>query len=62
MGETSDHSIRISVRDDGVGLPPTLDVQNAGSLGFQLITTLVEQLNGSLEVKRERGTQFVVLF
>lgn len=62
MGETPDHSIRLSVRDDGIGLPPDLDIENTDTLGFQLVTTLVGQLNGTLEVKRERGTEFIVLF
>jgi two-component sensor histidine kinase len=62
MRELPDHSIRLAVRDDGVGLPSDLDVENAESLGFQLVTTLVGQLNGTLEVKRENGTEFVVVF
>lgn len=62
MGEMPDHSIRLSVRDDGTGLPSGLEVENADTLGFQLVTTLVGQLNGTLEVKRERGTEFIVLF
>lgn len=62
MREMPDLSVRLSVHDDGIGLPSDLDVENADSLGLQLVTTLVGQLNGSLEVKRDSGTEFVVLF
>ncbi len=62
LREMPDHSIRLSVRDDGIGLPSGLDVEHADSLGFQLVTTLVGQLNGTLEVRREHGTEFVILF
>ena len=62
MREMPDHSIRLSVRDDGIGLPSGLNVEQAESLGVQLITTLANQLNGTLEVKSEHGTEFVILF
>ena len=62
MRETPDHSIRLSVRDDGIGLPADVDVENADSLGFQLVTTLAGQLSASLEVRREGGTEFVIVF
>ncbi len=60
--ETADHSIRLSVGDDGVGLPADVDVMRADSLGFQLVATLVSQLNASFEVHREKGTEFVIVF
>ena len=62
MRETLDHSIRIAVRDNGIGIPSDLDVESADSLGFQLVTTLIGQLNGTLEVRREHGTEFIILF
>jgi len=52
----------LSVRDNGVGLPGGLDVLRAGTLGMQIITSLVEQLEGSVEVLRARGTEFRVSF
>ena len=62
LQEMPDHSIRLAVSDDGIGLPPDLDIRNAPSLGYQLITTLVDQLNATLEVHRDRGTAVVILF
>jgi len=51
----------LTVADDGPGLPPGLDFRNSNSFGLQLVCTLVEQLNGTIEV-RGPGTAFVVRF
>ncbi|MCD4688812.1 MAG: PAS domain S-box protein [Desulfuromonadaceae bacterium] len=52
----------LSVADDGVGLPAGLDYRHTTTLGLQLVTALTNQLNGTLEVKREGGTLFRVTF
>ncbi len=52
----------LAVRDDGVGFPPDLDFRQSRSLGLQLICTLANQLGGTLSLKRDSGTEFVVLF
>ena len=52
----------LSVKDNGVGMPENFDIQNSESLGLQLITTLVDQLGGKLEVKDDKGTEFIIEF
>lgn len=52
----------LSVKDNGVGMPENFDMQNSESLGLQLITTLVDQLGGKLEVKKDKGTEFIIEF
>jgi PAS domain S-box-containing protein len=52
----------LTVRDNGVGMPEGLDIQNSETLGLQLITALVDQLGGKLEVKKGRGTEFILEF
>jgi two-component sensor histidine kinase len=52
----------LSVKDNGVGMPENFDIQNSESLGLQLITTLVDQLGGKLEVKKDKGTEFIIEF
>jgi PAS domain S-box-containing protein len=59
-GETGGLTLR--VRDDGVGLPPELNIDEAETLGLQLVKTLVEQLEGRLDVDREGGTDVRVHF
>jgi len=53
---------RLTVRDDGVGFPDRLDVRRPGSLGLQLVNTLVAQIGGVLEVDRSAGTEFSIAF
>jgi PAS domain S-box-containing protein len=55
-------SFTLTVSDNGVGIPENLDIKNLDSLGIQLITTLVDQLDGELELKRENGVKFIIRF
>ncbi len=50
------------VGDNGVGLPQDLDFRNTTSLGLKLVTTLVEQLGGTIELNRQGGTEFTITF
>ena len=50
------------VSDDGVGLPPNLDLERADSLGLQLVHDLTEQLHGTVAVNRDSGTTFTITF
>lgn len=62
LKEGSDGLVRFSVADDGIGLPPEIDLASHVSLGLQLVPLLVEQLQGTLEIRRENGTHFCVSF
>ncbi|AKB28891.1 Sensory transduction histidine kinase [Methanosarcina siciliae T4/M] len=52
----------LTVSDNGVGIPENLDIEDLNSLGFQLVTSLVDQLDGEFELKRSKGTEFTVRF
>jgi two-component sensor histidine kinase len=58
----ADGFVRIIVRDDGVGIPDNLDVYQTNSLGLKLIRSLVMQLNGSVTVSSQQGTEVAVEF
>lgn len=55
-------AVCLTVRDDGVGLPANFDAANSKSLGLQLVSTLVEQLGGHLEITSGAGAVFRVTF
>ncbi|WP_440947419.1 PAS domain S-box protein [Methanosarcina sp. T3] len=55
-------SFTMTVSDNGVGIPRDLNIEELDSLGFQLVISLVEQLNGELELKRDKGTEFTMKF
>ena len=52
----------LSVFDNGVGFPEDLDFMDTPTLGMQLVVTLVEQLEGTIELRREKGTEFTIAF
>jgi two-component sensor histidine kinase len=52
--------IGIVYHDDGIGLPPGLDWKHTESLGLRLVTSLVDQLNGTIETGSGEGTTFVI--
>jgi PAS domain S-box-containing protein len=57
-----DASVYLAVADDGVGLPKDLEIDALDSLGLQLVHMLTEQLNGRIDLDRECGTKFAVVF
>jgi PAS domain S-box-containing protein len=55
-------SFILKISDDGVGIPKSIDLENPNSLGMQLVTTLVDQLDGELKLKRNNETEFTIKF
>jgi len=62
LGKLSDGKLKLIVSDDGIGLPADFDIENAESLGLQLVTTLVTQISGELEIDVSNGTKFNIVF
>jgi two-component sensor histidine kinase len=58
----SEGECTLMVSDDGVGLPKDLDFRETESLGLQLVNTLVDQLEGTIELNRSDGTTFEITF
>lgn len=56
------NQVKIEVGDNGVGIPESVDIKHTQTLGLQLVDTLVEQLNGTLNLKRNKGTTFIIEF
>jgi two-component sensor histidine kinase len=56
------HHFLLCVRDNGVGCPKDFDLQSDASLGVQLITALVDQLDGTLEFDNANGVSFQIAF
>jgi two-component sensor histidine kinase len=62
MREAGPGQLEIVVSDDGVGMSAGFDPATSDSLGMQLVQTLVEQLDGQLEILHGAGTTFRVKF
>lgn len=48
--------------DNGKGFPEELDFRSPESLGLQLVNALVNQIEGSLDLERGKGTKFIIRF
>jgi two-component sensor histidine kinase len=61
LSRRAEESVIISVRDEGVGLPPGFDLKSGRRLGMRLVDSFSQQLQGDLKVfHRNPGTEFVL--
>jgi two-component system, sensor histidine kinase PdtaS len=54
--------VRMTISDNGIGLPPDFEIEKSESLGMQLIIALTSQLDGELISSGDNGTKFSVTF
>ncbi|OPX58313.1 MAG: nitrate/nitrite sensor protein NarQ [Methanobacterium sp. PtaB.Bin024] len=57
-----DDNYVLVVKDDGVGMPPDLDINTTETLGLQVVDSLITQIHGDLKLIREGGTTFQISF
>jgi len=50
------------VKDDGIGLPENVTLDQTNTLGFQLVSSLVGQILGTISLNRGAGTEFRIVF
>lgn len=56
------HNLNLIVGDNGVGFSQDVDWENLSTLGLQLVSNLVEQLDGTFLLNKESGTEFKITF
>ena len=54
--------LKLTVSDNGIGLPEHLLHEKSNSLGLLLVDMLVNQLEGELKVYNSNGTTFEIIF
>jgi PAS domain S-box-containing protein len=59
---SGDDQVLLSVSDNGIGVSAQFDPAHSKSLGVALVTALVKQLDGTLEIRRQPGTTFRITF
>jgi two-component sensor histidine kinase len=50
------------VSDDGIGIPPEVDITKTKSLGMKILHKLVQQIEGELQNDFSNGTKFTIIF
>ncbi|MBC7473612.1 MAG: PAS domain S-box protein [Candidatus Sericytochromatia bacterium] len=58
----SDDIFELIVKDNGIGLAKDFNFRQTQSLGLQLIMSLTEQLEGTIELDDSIGTKFIIKF
>ena len=54
--------ISLTVKDNGNGLPESVDINNSTGFGLMLVKMLTRQLSGNIQVEQENGTRFILEF
>jgi two-component sensor histidine kinase len=57
-----DNNYKLIVSDNGKGISDDIDFKESESLGLQLVNTLVEQIDGTIELDKSQGTEFIITF
>jgi two-component sensor histidine kinase len=50
------------ISDNGGGLPEDVEIENSETLGLKMVKSLVDQLDGEMEIERNNGTKFKIIF
>ncbi len=53
---------KLIFEDNGRGFPEGFDFRNSETLGLQLVNALVDQIDGSLDLEKGKGTKFIIKF
>ncbi|MFD1553345.1 hypothetical protein DNU06_06685 [Putridiphycobacter roseus] len=53
---------QLIVHDNGVGFPADFSLEHEGSLGTEIISALITQIEGEIEFKNDHGAKFIIRF
>ncbi|MEK0449027.1 MAG: hypothetical protein RL088_1295 [Verrucomicrobiota bacterium] len=62
LATAEDGRVRLTVSDDGVGLPPDFDVSRSNSLGLRLIGMMAGRISAELKSEGGAGATFTLTF
>lgn len=56
------NKVSMEISDNGLGIPKEMEIDKVDSLGLKLVYGLVDQIGGTLNLERKKGTRFQVIF
>lgn len=59
---SNNENLVLIIKDNGIGFPSSIDFKNTETLGLKLVNTLVDQINGKIEITADNGTEFRITF
>lgn len=60
--EDKKENVKITIADNGPGLPKEVNYRNTQSLGLQLVMVLVSQLRGVVQLNNKKGAKYIITF
>ncbi|CAM3944783.1 histidine kinase dimerization/phosphoacceptor domain -containing protein [Arcobacter cloacae] len=61
--QKNENEYLLEIKDNGIGLNENFELENLNSLGLNLVNSITTiQLNGSFEIKNDRGTHLIIRF
>ena len=58
----NDGAYQLIYQDNGVGIPPNVDIETTETLGLQLVRLLANQIRGKAILEQNRWTTFIIAF
>ena len=58
LSRSQDGVFELTVRDNGAGIPGTVDIEYSPGFGLSLVKDLVMQIDGTFQCLRDKGTEF----
>lgn len=52
----------VVIKDNGSGIPESINFDNAKGFGLQLVSILTNQIKGTIKIERENGTRVILVF
>jgi two-component sensor histidine kinase len=62
LSSNKQNKTKLTVSDTGVGMPKDVNFREPETLGLQLVSDLVEQIEGTIRLDRSKGTAFHISF
>lgn len=60
LHDAGDTDCKLTISDDGPGLPADFELESCKTVGLRLVRMLVRQLGGTIEVDTQNGTRFTI--
>jgi len=62
LNNTMADQYQLIVRDDGMGIPKEIDIENPNTFGLEIVTALTNQIDGEITIDSENGFECMISF
>jgi PAS domain S-box-containing protein len=60
--EKIENQARVIIHDNGMGMPPDFNLEEAKGFGLHLVKMLINQIKGEMKIENVEGTKFTLIF